>query len=315
MSRVGIPRAGAARARAAERRFPHRQPECGRRRDRHHAAGRFVAGAHHGVARGLAAARPLTPRVGADPDRRAARPVVGCGAGGGRTARCWHRGAACRPSRSSQRRGEPDDRRAPPARLAGRAPRPPGAARTDADRGHHDGDQQPAGGRAGRRRRRRPGFRRGPRRPPRPPTPSGRHRHPRRGRGARASLGCPFQSPGHRHDSRRDAARRTGARFGHPHGARAGARGAADAPAALELSSTAAVRSAVAAGAGPAAVGDYAIKDDLATGRLVRINVAGLDLTRRLHAVWRGGAHPPEGPARDLVTWAAGQSGAGKSRN
>jgi molybdate transport repressor ModE-like protein len=87
------------------------------------------------------------------------------------------------------------------------------------------------------------------------------------------------------------------------------------APAALELSSTAAVRSAVAAGAGPAAVGAYAIKDDLATGRLVRINVAGLDLTRRLHAVWRGGAHPPEGPARDLVTWAAGQSGAGRSKD
>ena len=76
---------------------------------------------------------------------------------------------------------------------------------------------------------------------------------------------------------------------------------------ALELSSTAAVRSAVAAGAGPAALGAHAIRDDLATGRLVRIDVAGLDLTRRLHAVWRGGAHPPEGAARDLVTWAANQ--------
>jgi molybdate transport repressor ModE-like protein len=84
---------------------------------------------------------------------------------------------------------------------------------------------------------------------------------------------------------------------------------------ALELSSTAAVRSAVAAGAGPAALGAHAIKDDLATGRLVRINVAGLDLTRRLHAVWRGGAHPPEGPARDLVTWAAGQSQPGRAKN
>jgi len=73
---------------------------------------------------------------------------------------------------------------------------------------------------------------------------------------------------------------------------------------ALELSSTAAVRSAVAAGAGPAAVGAYAVRDDLATGRLVRIDVTGIDLTRRLHAVWRGGAHPPEGPARDLVVWA-----------
>jgi molybdate transport repressor ModE-like protein len=74
---------------------------------------------------------------------------------------------------------------------------------------------------------------------------------------------------------------------------------------ALELSSTAAVRAAVAAGAGPAAVGAHAVRDDLATGRLVRINVTGLDLTRQLHAVWRGGPAPPEGPARDLVAWAA----------
>ena len=73
------------------------------------------------------------------------------------------------------------------------------------------------------------------------------------------------------------------------------------------LSSTAAVRSAVAAGAGPAALGAHAIRDDVATGRLVRIEVADLDLTRRLHAVWRGGPHPPEGAARDLVSWAASQ--------
>lgn len=74
---------------------------------------------------------------------------------------------------------------------------------------------------------------------------------------------------------------------------------------ALELSSTAAVRAAVAAGAGPAALGAHAIAEDLAAGRLVRISVGGLDLTRRLHAVWRGGAQPPDGAARDLVTWAA----------
>lgn len=75
----------------------------------------------------------------------------------------------------------------------------------------------------------------------------------------------------------------------------------------LELSSTAAVRAAVAAGAGPAAVGAHAVRDDLATGRLVPITVTGLDLTRRLHAVWKGGPHPPEGPARELVAWAAGR--------
>lgn len=74
---------------------------------------------------------------------------------------------------------------------------------------------------------------------------------------------------------------------------------------ALELSSTAAVRAAVAAGAGPAAVGAHAVRDDLTTGRLVRVAVTGLDLTRRLHAVWKGAAQPPEGPARELVAWAA----------
>lgn len=73
---------------------------------------------------------------------------------------------------------------------------------------------------------------------------------------------------------------------------------------ALELSSTASVRAAVAAGAGPAALGAHAVRDDLATGRLVAVTVSGLDLTRRLHAVWKGGPQPPEGPARDLVAWA-----------
>ncbi|WP_067434525.1 LysR family transcriptional regulator [Nocardioides jensenii] len=74
---------------------------------------------------------------------------------------------------------------------------------------------------------------------------------------------------------------------------------------ALELSSTAAVRSAVAAGAGPAALSAHAVYDDLAAGRLVRIAITGLELPRLLHAVWKGGAHPPAGPARDLVDWAA----------
>jgi len=82
-------------------------------------------------------------------------------------------------------------------------------------------------------------------------------------------------------------------------------RGLTLAPPALELSSTAAVRAAVAAGAGPAALGAHAVRDDLATGRLVRVAVDGVDLTRRLHAVWRGGPNPPEGPARDLGAHAA----------
>ena len=72
----------------------------------------------------------------------------------------------------------------------------------------------------------------------------------------------------------------------------------------LELSSTAAVRAAVAAGAGPAVLGAHAVRDDLASGRLVAISVTGLDLTRRLNAVWRDGMQPPAGPARDLLACA-----------
>lgn len=73
---------------------------------------------------------------------------------------------------------------------------------------------------------------------------------------------------------------------------------------ALELSSTAAVRAAVAAGAGPAALSSHAVRDDIASGRLVPIALTGVDLVRRLHAVWLGGTNPPSGPARDLVAWA-----------
>ncbi|MFC6153842.1 LysR family transcriptional regulator [Nocardioides yefusunii] len=76
-------------------------------------------------------------------------------------------------------------------------------------------------------------------------------------------------------------------------------------PPAIELSTTASVRSAVAAGAGPAALGAQAVSDDIAQGRLLQIEVSDVDLTRVLHAVWAGGEQPPEGPARDLVALAA----------
>ncbi|MBE7323556.1 LysR family transcriptional regulator [Nocardioides sp. Y6] len=81
------------------------------------------------------------------------------------------------------------------------------------------------------------------------------------------------------------------------------------APPVLEFSSTMAVRSAVAAGAGPAVLGRHAVRDDIATRRLVAVHVAGVDLTRVLHAVWNGGAQPPQGPARDLVALAARTAG------
>ncbi len=73
---------------------------------------------------------------------------------------------------------------------------------------------------------------------------------------------------------------------------------------ALALSTTSAVRSAVLAGAGPAVLSGLVVDDDVAAGRLVAVEVAGLDLTRTLRAVWQGGATPPAGASRDLIALA-----------
>ena len=73
------------------------------------------------------------------------------------------------------------------------------------------------------------------------------------------------------------------------------------APAALSVSTTSAVRAAVLAGAAPAVITGLAVADDLATGRLNRIEIPELDLNRPLRAIWNGSANPPAGPARDLV--------------
>ncbi len=73
---------------------------------------------------------------------------------------------------------------------------------------------------------------------------------------------------------------------------------------ALALPTTAAVRSAVIAGAGPAVVSELAVADDLAAGRLRCLEVAGLDLRRQFRAVWIGAPQPAVGPARDLVSLA-----------
>ena len=69
----------------------------------------------------------------------------------------------------------------------------------------------------------------------------------------------------------------------------------------LELSGTAAVRGAVLAGAGPAMLSSLAVADDVASGRLRAVPVAGLTLDRRLLAVWPLGS-APRGPASDLLT-------------
>ncbi|WP_375424362.1 LysR family transcriptional regulator [uncultured Friedmanniella sp.] len=81
----------------------------------------------------------------------------------------------------------------------------------------------------------------------------------------------------------------------------------------LELSTTSAVRSAVAAGAGPAVLSRLAVGDDLSRGTLVEVTVRGADLTRLLHAIWPTGQRP-SGPARDLLRIATPNKGSGSAR-
>jgi DNA-binding transcriptional LysR family regulator len=77
--------------------------------------------------------------------------------------------------------------------------------------------------------------------------------------------------------------------------------GVVQAQAALSLSTTSAIRAAVLAGAGPAVLSRLSVGDDLAAGRLVEVEVPGLDLRRPLRVVWLGAASPPAGAARDLI--------------
>ncbi|MFI6365786.1 LysR family transcriptional regulator [Nocardia sp. NPDC050630] len=80
---------------------------------------------------------------------------------------------------------------------------------------------------------------------------------------------------------------------------------------ALELSSTTAIKTAVASGAGPAVLSSLAVAPEIAAGTLVSPTVNGLDLTRALRAVWPAG-HRLTGPARDLYTIAR-STGAGSA--
>jgi len=75
----------------------------------------------------------------------------------------------------------------------------------------------------------------------------------------------------------------------------------------LELSSTTAVKAAVATGMAPAVISSLAISTDLAEHRLVAVPVTGLDLRRSLRAVWPVGRRLL-GPARDLLAVAARQA-------
>jgi DNA-binding transcriptional LysR family regulator len=61
---------------------------------------------------------------------------------------------------------------------------------------------------------------------------------------------------------------------------------------AVELGTSAAVRSAIAAGIGPGVLSRLAVRDDLVLGRLVAVEVAGPPVHRRLSAVWRPDHQP-----------------------
>ncbi|BBH69676.1 LysR family transcriptional regulator [Actinoplanes sp. OR16] len=74
------------------------------------------------------------------------------------------------------------------------------------------------------------------------------------------------------------------------------------APPVLELSTAAAVRAAVLAGAAPAVVSRLAVGDDLRSGRLRHVPVDGLRLDRDLRAIWTGPRVPPAGALRALLT-------------
>ncbi|MDF0512262.1 LysR family transcriptional regulator [Agromyces sp. H3Y2-19a] len=69
---------------------------------------------------------------------------------------------------------------------------------------------------------------------------------------------------------------------------------------AMVVSSNAAVLISAASGAGPAVLSELAVRPWVARGELVEVPVEGLDLRRRLRAVWRGG-EPLAAPAAALL--------------
>jgi len=70
-------------------------------------------------------------------------------------------------------------------------------------------------------------------------------------------------------------------------------------PPQAELSSTTAIKAAVASGAGPAVLSSLAVAAELSAGTLCAVTITGLTLDRTLLAVWPAGRRLA-GPARDL---------------
>lgn len=67
------------------------------------------------------------------------------------------------------------------------------------------------------------------------------------------------------------------------------------------LNSIAAVRVAVASGAGPAVMSELAVRDQLANGNLLQVPLEGDKITRPLTAIWSGHRRPPR-LAHELIT-------------
>jgi DNA-binding transcriptional LysR family regulator len=68
----------------------------------------------------------------------------------------------------------------------------------------------------------------------------------------------------------------------------------------LELGSSAAIRTSVLAGVGPAVLSSLSVADEINSGRLHEISVCDLELHRNLHAVWKS-PKSLDGPAGALV--------------
>jgi molybdate transport repressor ModE-like protein len=69
----------------------------------------------------------------------------------------------------------------------------------------------------------------------------------------------------------------------------------------VELSTSTAVRESVRAGSAPTVISSHAVEADIASGRLVRLELIGLDLRRTLRAIWIGDPTPPAGPVREML--------------
>lgn len=77
---------------------------------------------------------------------------------------------------------------------------------------------------------------------------------------------------------------------------------------AVELGSTAALKTAAMSGEGPAVLSELSVAGEVADGRLCVVPVAGLDLRRPFRAIWHP-EQPPSGTAAALLEIAAQESG------